>query len=152
MMTRVLDGGQLAQRIQGTYPGVVEEHTSSWVWVAPQSIPDVTRFLKEDPDLKLDYLNSISAVDFIDHFELVYLLTSFEYNHSASVKARVHGRGEPSVPSVIDIWPGADFQGREIWDLMVVRFEGHPNMKRLMLWEGFEGHPLRRDFQDTVEY
>ena len=152
MMTRVLDGGELAQRIQETYPGVVEDHVSSWLWVTPQSIPDVTRFLKEDSEFKLDYLNSISAVDYIDHFELVYLLTSFEHNHTATVKARVQGRGEPSIPSVIDIWPGADFQEREIWDLMGVRFEGHPNMKRIMLWEGFEGHPLRRDFQDTVEY
>lgn len=152
MMTRFLDGEELARKIQIAYPNVVEEHAPSWLWIKPNSIPDVTRFLKEDPALKLGYLNSISAVDYIDHFELVYLLTSFEYNHSAFVKARVHGRDEPSVPSVIEIWPGADYQEREIWDLMGVRFEGHPNMKRLMLWEGFVGHPLRKDFEDTVEY
>ncbi len=56
------------------------------------------------------------------------------------------GRGDASVPSVMSVWRGADLQEREAYDLMGVRFEGHPNMKRLMLWEGFEGHPLRKDY------
>ncbi len=152
MMTKLLDGGELARRIQVAYPDVVEEQTGTQLWVTPGSIRDVCQFFKEDPDLKLEYLNSISAVDYIDHFELVYLLTSFEHNHSAFIKSRVAGRDEPTVPSVIDVWMGADFQEREIWDLMGIRFDGHPNMKRIMLWEGFLGHPLRKDFQDTVEY
>ena len=56
------------------------------------------------------------------------------------------GRHEPSVPSVTGIWRGADLQEREAWDLMGIRFEGHPNHKRIMLWEGFPGHPLRKDY------
>ena len=54
-----------------------------------------------------------------------------------------------SIPSVVNIWNGADYQEREIWDLMGIFFNGHPNMKRLLLWEGFPGHPLRKDFVDT---
>ncbi len=152
MMTSFLDVKELAQCIQAAYPDAVEEQTATQLWIKPSLIADVCRLLREDTGLKLEYLNSISAVDYIDHFELIYLLTSFEHNHSAFVKARVPGRDGPEAPSVIDIWPGADYQEREIWDLMGVRFDGHPNMKRIMLWEGFEGHPLRKDFQDSVEY
>jgi len=53
---------------------------------------------------------------------------------------------EPSVPSLVSIWSGADYQEREVWDLMGIRFDGHPNHKRIMLWEGFPGHPLRKDY------
>ena len=59
---------------------------------------------------------------------------------------RLDGRDELSLPSVYHVWRGADFQEREIWDLMGISFSGHPNMKRIMLWEGFEGHPLRKDY------
>jgi len=62
------------------------------------------------------------------------------------IKTRLSGREEPAISSVTDIWQGADLQEREVWDLMGIRFEGHPNMKRVLLWEGFPGHPLRRDF------
>ena len=62
------------------------------------------------------------------------------------LKTKVFERDEPTVPSVSDIWKGADLQEREVYDLMGVRFEGHPNLKRIMLWEGFDGHPLRKDF------
>ena len=112
----------------------------------PVAVADVARLLKESPGLEFDYLNSITAVDYVDHFEVVYHLTSFVHNHNAVVKARVPGRGEHSLPSVVGVWKGADLKEREVWDLMGVRFEGHPNMKRLLLWEGFQGHPLRKDF------
>ena len=102
--------------------------------------------------MEFSYLNSISAVDFIEYFEIVYHLTSFEHNHSAVIKTRVYGREESTIPSVVAVWPGADYQEREIWDLMGIGFAGHPNLKRIMLWEGFPGHPLRKEFRDTVEY
>ena len=67
-------------------------------------------------------------------------------NQSLVLKLICFGRDEPVVDSVIDIWKGADLQEREIWDLMGIHFEGHPNLKRVLLWEGFPGHPLRKDF------
>ena len=151
-MTRVLRGEELAVKLRQRYPDAVEQLGDSALWVRPDNILDVVTFLKEEPGLELNYLNAISAVDFVDHFELVYHLTSFEHNHSAVIKARVYGREDPTIPSVVSVWQGADFQEREIWDLMGVRFSGHHNLKRIMLWEGFSGHPLRKDFQDTVEY
>jgi NADH-quinone oxidoreductase subunit C len=77
---------------------------------------------------------------------VIYQLTSFPHNHSATIKARVYGREGPELPSVTSLWQGADLQEREIWDLMGIRFTGHPNLKRVLLWEGFPGHPLRKDF------
>jgi NADH:ubiquinone oxidoreductase subunit C len=62
------------------------------------------------------------------------------------LKARVYGREAPSLPSVTGVWVGAELQEREIFDLMGVAFEDHPNLKRLLTWEGFDGHPLRRDY------
>ena len=151
-MTTVLGGADLASHLSQRHPDVVEKTGDSALWVRPESVLQVLKFLKDDPRLKLSYLNSISAVDFIEYFEVVYHLTSFENNHSAVIKAKVYGRDEPTVPSVVSVWQGADFQEREIWDLMGIRFSGHYNLKRIMLWEGFLGHPLRKDFQDTVEY
>ena len=146
MAVRVLGGQELAQRLETAVPGAVEEWGGDVVWVRPPRIEEAARFLRDEPELDFQFLNSISAVDFIDHFQVVYHLTSFRRQHAAVVKARVIGRESPALPSVYHVWRGADFQEREVWDLMGIRFEGHPNLKRIMLWEGFEGHPLRRDY------
>lgn len=145
-MTIALDGADLARRIDGAVTDTVIEWSERAVWVEPTSIRSVAGFLKDDPDLDFSFLTSISAVDYVEHFELVYHLLSMRRNRSGVVKARVPGRGEPVVPSVVDVWRGADLQEREIWDLMGIRFDGHPNMKRVLLWEEFPGHPLRKDF------
>lgn len=151
-MSKALGGEELAISLREHDLDVVEQWTDLSVWVTPSSIVEVARFLKEEPTLYFNYLSSISAVDFVDHFEMVYHLTSFEHNHTAVVKARVPGREDPTLPSVVSVWQGADLQEREIWDLMGIRFSDHPNLKRIFLWEGFQGNPLRKDFQDTVEY
>jgi len=62
------------------------------------------------------------------------------------VKTRCYDRENPTVSSVVGLWQGADFQEREIYDLLGIKFDGHPNMKRIFLWEGFQGHPLRKDY------
>ena len=146
MAVSPVTGEELAQRVQSAVRDSVEEWDGDAVWVRPASIEGVARFLKDDPELDFQFLNAISAVDFIEHFEVIYHLTSLRRQHTAVIKTRVFGRQDLSLPSVYHVWRGADFQEREVWDLMGIRFEGHPNMKRIMLWEGFEGHPLRKDF------
>jgi NADH-quinone oxidoreductase subunit C len=145
-MTKALAGEEVARRISEGVPGSVVRHSMTDVWINPESVLEVCRFLKEAPDLDFAFLTSISAVDYIEHFEVVYHLLSMRRNHSAVLKTQVYGRDEPSLPSVVSLWQGADLQEREVWDLMGIRFEGHPNMKRILLWEGFPGHPLRKDF------
>ena len=136
----------LVERLGEALPEAVTDWRDGAVWVQPSRIAEVGRFLRDDPELDFQFLNSISAVDYVEYFEVVYHLMSLRRQHTAVVKTRVYGREGLSLPSVYHLWRGADFQEREIWDLMGVRFLGHPNMKRIMLWGGFEGHPLRKDF------
>ncbi len=146
-MTKVLTGEDVARRINESVSGAAIRHNHTDVWVNSSHLFDVCRFLRNTPGLDFNYLASISAVDYIEYFELVYHLVSMRQNHSAVLKVQCYEcRGEPTVPSVVSIWKGADLQEREAWDLMGIRFEGHPNMKRILLWEGFPGHPLRKDF------
>src|SRR5207253_4670333 len=80
-----------------------------------------------------------------DYFDIVYEVSSLAKNQMARVKARAD-HNDPVVPSLIGVWQGADLQEREAYDLMGVSFSGHPRMRRVFLWEGFPGHPLRKDF------
>ena len=146
MAVQVLAGEELANRLKQGVADSVESWEGDVVWVKPSSIGRVARFLRDDTESDFQFLNSISAVDYVEYFEVVYHLTSFRRQHTAVVKSRVYGRESLSVPSVYDVWRGADFQEREVWDLMGIHFDGHPNMKRIMLWEGFDGHPLRKDY------
>ena len=146
MPFRALSGQDLAERINGALDSTVEKWDGDAVWVQPSSMERVARFLKDGEGLDFQYLNAVSAIDFIDCFDVVYHLTSFRQQHKAVVKARLYGRESLSLPSVYSVWRGADLQEREVWDLMGIHFEGHPNMKRIMLWEGFDGHPLRKDY------
>ncbi len=146
MPFRALSGQDLAERINGALDSTVEKWDDDAVWVQPSSMERVAWFLKDGEGLDFQYLNAVSAIDFIDCFDVVYHLTSFRQQHKAVVKARLYGRESLSLPSVYSVWRGADLQEREVWDLMGIHFEGHPNMKRIMLWEGFDGHPLRKDY------
>ena len=145
-MTRVLAGADVARRINSDLPGAVVRFADGDVWVDPTSILNVARFLKDTPGLEFSFLSSITAVDYIEYFELVYHLVSLTLNQSVVIKAECYGRAEVQVQSVSGVWRGADFQEREVWDLFGIRFEGHPNLKRILLWEGFPGHPLRKDY------
>lgn len=145
-MTNALSGERIASRVNEAFPGAAIDHNDNDVWIDPDSLVDVARLLKETPDLDFAFLTSVSGVDYVDHFEVVYHLLSMRHNHSVVLKARRYGREHPEVPSVVEVWKGAELQEREVWDLLGINFQGHPNMKRILLWEGFEGHPLRRDF------
>jgi NADH-quinone oxidoreductase subunit C len=145
-MTVALSGKEIASQIEEKFPGSVEESGRDSLVVKRDSLLAVAAFLRDTETLKFDYLNYVTAVDYFGYFEVVYQLTSREHNHTLIIKTRCYGRENPAVPSVIGIWQGADFQEREIYDLMGIKFEGHPNMKRIFLWEGFAGHPLRKDY------
>jgi NADH-quinone oxidoreductase subunit C len=145
-MTVALSGKEIAARIQEKFPGSIEASTPESLVVKSDSLLAVATFLKDTDSLKFDYLNYITAVDYYGYFEVVYQLTSLEHNHTVVIKTRCYGRENLSVPSVVGLWQGANPQEREIYDLMGIKFEGHPNLKRIFLWEGFPGHPLRKDF------
>lgn len=145
-MTHVLSGKEISSKLSEF--GDFTEINDVSVWIPKEDVLPICDFLKNDFESKFDFLRSISAVDYIEYFEIVYHLVSLELNHSCVLKTRCYGREDVFLSSVITVWKGADLQEREIWDLMGVRFEGHPNMKRILLWDGFEGHPLRKDFTE----
>ncbi len=146
-MTVALSGNEIAAKLEEKFPGSVVESGLNSLLVKSESLLDVTAFLKVTPGLEFDYLTVITSVDYRDYFELVYQLTSIKHNHSLVVKTRCYERENPTLPSVVNLWRGADFQEREIYDLMGISFAGHPNLKRIFLWEGFPGHPLRKDYK-----
>jgi NADH-quinone oxidoreductase subunit C len=145
-MTLALSGSDIARQIEGKFPQSVVEASAESVLVEAGSLFDVAAYLKDTAGLEFNYLTLITAVDYLDCFEVVYNLTSIKHNHSLVLKARCYDRDNPVLPSVVGLWRTADFQEREIYDLMGISFEGHPNLKRIVLWEGFEGYPLRKDY------
>jgi NADH:ubiquinone oxidoreductase subunit C len=145
-MSVSLVGAQVAEKINSKMAGVAIDFNETDVWVEPQNLPKVGKFLRDDSETDLQMLNSISAVDYVEYFELVYHFRSLRRNSTFVLKARCYGRDELTVPSLVGVWHGAELQEREIWDLMGIKFTDHPNLKRILLWEGFPGHPLRKDF------
>jgi len=145
-MTTSLSASEISRQISERLPGAVIEATDDAVLVDGNSLPDVGAFLKSTPGLDFDYLTTITAVDYYSYFEVVYLFVSIKHNHSLVLKARCQGRDNLTLPSLVGLWRSADHQEREIYDLMGITFEGHPNMKRIVLWPDFQGHPQRKDF------
>ncbi len=145
-MTLVLSGRDVASKISAQFPEAVVESNNQATIIKGELLLKVADFLKNSPELAFNQLNDITSVDYLDYFEIIYRMTSIEHNNSLVLKVRCYDRATPEVPSVISIWRGADLMEREVFDLMGVRFTGHPNMKRIFLWEGFNGHPLRKDY------
>jgi NADH-quinone oxidoreductase subunit D/NADH-quinone oxidoreductase subunit C/D len=119
------------------------------VVVSADKLLEVATALRDD--LGFDYLSSVTGVDLINDgkLEVVYHAYSIDRGGShVAFKVQVD-REEPVVPSLVSVWPGADFQEREAWDLMGIRFEGHPDLRRILTWDGFAGHPLRKDWQEA---
>jgi NADH-quinone oxidoreductase subunit C len=144
-MTTSLLASEVAKQISEHLPGAVVEASDAAILVNGSSLLDVATFLKDTAGLDFDYLTTITAVDYYQYFEVIYLFVSMRHNHSLFVKARC-SRENPSLPSLVGLWRSADHQEREIYDLMGITFEGHPNMKRIVLWPEFQGHPLRKDY------
>ena len=119
------------------------------VVVRREELLETFRFLKEDPGLDFDFLADITAVDYLGkkqpRFEVVYHLLSLGKNHRLRVKVPV-AEDEPAVDSLTPLWRGANWLEREVWDMFGIRFHGHPNLRRILLYEEFRGHPLRKDY------
>jgi len=117
------------------------------VTVSKGEIFDIRKFLHSDPDLQYRLLTDLCGLDFFPQaprFGIVYLLYSLKSNQRLRVKTRV-GEKE-SIPSVESIWKVANWYEREVYDLLGITFDNHPDLRRIMLWDGYEGHPLRKDF------
>ena len=130
-----------------------QEALDPYLVIKPAMTAEICRFLKEDSNLGFDCLSNMSGVDLIkdEKIEVVLHLFSYTYRHTIVLKVDVP-RDDPEMPSVESIWKAANWQEREIYDLLGVNFTGHPDLRRLLMPEDWVGHPLRKDFVEPEEY
>ena len=147
------------------------EAIDPWIEVSVEGLPEIARFLRDQDELAFDVLHCVTAVDYFEpdekkaakvqwqpHLELIYHLSSTKRRHRLVLKVKLprwkdDRPGElPEVPSVSGVWSTADWHEREVFDLMGVRFLGHPDPRRILCPEDWEGHPLRKDYQMPTEY
>lgn len=145
-MTAVISAADVTVKLTGELSNSVIESKDNIILVKTDILPAFLGFLKNTAGLEFDYLADLTAVDYWDYFELLYRLYSIVNNQSFIVKTRLVGRENLTAPSITNLYKGANYMEREIHDLFGIKFEGHPNMKSLFLWEGFKGYPLRRDY------
>lgn len=139
---------ELQYYILRKYPRLaLEPHAYDLTFFAtPEEILPFLTFLKQDEKLQFDNLMCISGVDEVSRLDLVYHLSSYPHRHRLGVKVSL-SRENPKIPSATSLWPGADWHERETYDLYGIIFENHPDLRRILLPDDWEGFPMRRDFR-----
>jgi NADH-quinone oxidoreductase subunit C len=118
-----------------------------WIQVAGNSTKDICQYLRDDERLNFDYMSCLSGVDYNDgKLGAVYHLTSMPHKHKIILKAFCT-KENPHVQSVVDVWGTANWHEREAYDLIGIVFDGHPDLRRILLPYDWEGHPLRKDYK-----
>jgi NADH-quinone oxidoreductase subunit C len=145
-MTREWTGPETAAAAERLVPGSVAKTTPSACYLRAEKLVETMEALRTDSEADFVHLTNLCGVDFWDHLEVVYHVQSFDKNQIACLKVEAWDREKPVVPSVVPVWHGAWMQECEAYDLFGIRFEGHPNLHRILLWEGYPGWPLRKDF------
>lgn len=152
-----MDGAAILARLQERFGSRITEthaHRGDHTAVVERgAIVEALRFCRDEPDLRFDMLMDLTAVDYSTfhgredgpRFEVVYHLYSVPHNHRVRLKVRVE-EDDAVVPTAVGLWPIANWFEREVWDMFGVRFEGHPDLRRLLMYEEFQGHPLRKDY------
>jgi NADH-quinone oxidoreductase subunit C len=153
--------GQIRDRILARFPGA---EVSLLPNPAPAGTPslllgaararEIAVFLRDDPALRLDYCSNVTGVDWPDCLEAVYHLCSIGLRHGPLVvRMRTGNRADQaSLPSLTPVWRSCEFQEREAFDLFGIVFEGHPDPRRILMWDGFKDHPMRKDYVEPDDY
>jgi NADH-quinone oxidoreductase subunit C len=152
-----VDGGAILEHLRARFgQAILETHDfrgDHTAVVDRRALSDLLRFCRDDEALRFDLLMDLTAVDYSKYpgredgprFEVVYHLYSVAHNHRLRLKTAVD-EDDAVVATAVPLWPIADWFEREVWDMFGVRFEGHPNLKRLLMYEEFVGHALRKDY------
>ncbi|HYK09468.1 MAG TPA: NADH-quinone oxidoreductase subunit C [Gemmatimonadales bacterium] len=143
-----------ANALQATFGNaigrVVDARGETIVYVSPAKVRDVLVWLKQTAGQDYNYLVDVTAVEYRDRerpLEVVWNLRSLSSRQDLRIKVELDPRGELAVPSVVDLWAGANWLEREVYDMFGVTFTGHPDLRRILMWETYaEGYPLRKDF------
>jgi len=143
------------ERVKQRFPDKVLEVSDKkpdpFAVIEPGAIVEVSHFLRDDPETAMDCLSNETGVDYKDRIEVVYHLYSYRYRHGCVLKVKLP-RDNPTVATVEEIWKSANWMEREIFDLLGVTFEGHSDMRRILMPEDWPGYPLRKDFVEPLEY
>lgn len=133
------------------FPAITFEEGGEWLnmQIAPADWKAFAKKIRSTKDVECDYLFCLTCIDWKTHLTMVYHLTSTIHRHSFVVKAKLD-RNAPEIETVCDIWRTAEFHEREVYELFGVKFLNHPDLRRLILTDDFEGFPLRKDFEDPV--
>lgn len=148
MMSDQLQSNPLLSRIQATYSQdtqIIGEQSRQALLVERHRLIDIMQILRSYKAYQFNMLRNLTAVDYVDYLEIIYDLYSLPLRQAITVKARCSAENS-QVPSVTPLWPSANFQEREIYDLLGVEFTGHPDLRRILMPEEFTGHPLRKSF------
>jgi NADH-quinone oxidoreductase subunit C len=152
-----MSGAEILQRLRDRFgPALVETHEyrgDTTAVVDRARLLEILQCCRDEPALGFDVLMDLTAADYLRYpgredgprFEVVYLLYSVPHNHRVRLKVRVD-EDDAVVPSAVELWPIANWLEREVWDMFGVRFAGHPDLRRLLMYEEFVGHPLRKDY------
>ncbi len=142
----------IEEKFSGQVLGTVSHAGQVGVSVKKDMIKDICRFLHDEPSLKMDHLADLTAVDFSRYpgdtglrFEVVYNMISTVHRHRIRIKVRVP-EDDPRVDTVTSVWQTANWHERETFDLMGIKFDGHPDLRRILMPEDWEGHPLRKEY------
>jgi len=139
---------RLSERFSGS---IIETHSykgDDTAVVKKEDILEICTFLRDDEGLRYNFMMDLTAVDYLGkepRFEVVYHLYSLKYNRRVRIKAGVSGL-DCNIDSIVTIWESANWFEREVFDMYGITFNGHPELRRILLYEGFEGHPLRKDY------
>jgi len=144
---------RLAAKFGERIGALAPANKDAFLVVPAADVPTICRFLKEDADLAFDCLMNLSAIDWPkrNQIEVVYHLWSYAKRHSFILKAQLD-RAKPAIGSVEPVWKAADWLEREQYDLMGVQFEGHPDLRRIMMPDDWTGHPLRKDYKEEGQW
>ena len=149
-----MEASQIYERLKQRFPQQIVESggkLEEFVVVEAAGIVDICRFLRDDPETALDCLSNETGVDYKDRIEVVYHLFSYKHRHGCVLKVKLP-RENPVVATVEDVWSAANWMEREIFDLLGVTFQGHSDMRRILMPEDWLGYPLRKDFVEPQEY
>jgi NADH/F420H2 dehydrogenase subunit C len=141
---------ELKQYLEVTYPNMEVKETVNFplLLINKEDVIPVLTKLKDASETRFNFLFCETAVDRNPNFEVIYHLTSTYYHHDLEVKVILEDRENPIIDSVYGLWEAADLYEDEIYDMFGIRFKGHPNLRRIMLTDEWNGFPLRKDYQD----
>ena len=136
---------EIKQDLESQFHGVGITIEGASLVIPKEKWFEIARYLKDDLDL--DFLSSVTGVDYVQHLEAVYHLYSMQNpSNGEPLTIKVRTERDGHMPSVTPIWRSAEFQEREAYDLLGIYFDGHPDLRRILMWEGFQFHPLRKDY------